>query len=148
MSFRTQLFRKVTIVGVGLIGGSIGMAIKKYNLAREVVGYSQRNASLMSALKNHAVDHTSLDLKKAVYNADLVILSTPVSTIINILTTIGPFLKHNCIITDVGSTKTTIFQAAEKSLSNPSFFVGSHPLTGSEKTGSSFADPNLFENVL
>jgi len=146
MVFRGQLFRKVAIVGVGLIGGSIGMAIKKHNLAREVVGVSRKNSSLVYALKNKSIDKAFSDIQKAVNNADFVILAAPVGSIVNLLSHIGPLLKRNCIVTDVGSTKTVIVDAAEKQLPSPALFVGSHPLAGSEKKGALYANAELFEN--
>ena len=147
MSNRAPLFRKVTIVGVGLIGGSLGMAIKKNNLAREVVGISQKSSSLANAVKNNVIDHAASDIKTAVLNADLVILATPVKTIINILSTIGPHLRRHCIVTDVGSTKEAIVDAAHKYLHPHILFVGSHPLAGSEKRGSNYANPDLFQGA-
>ena len=145
MVLRIPLFKKVTIVGVGLIGGSLGLAIKKNRLAREVVGFSQRHTSLTIALKSQAVDQAYQDVKKAVTNADFVILATPVSIIPGMLNIIGPHLKRNCIITDVGSTKASIVSAAEESLPKSVSFVGSHPLAGSEKRGVQHANADLFE---
>jgi prephenate dehydrogenase len=142
----SQLFRKVTIIGVGLMGGSIGMAIKKRKLAHEVVGISQQQSTIATAVKSGAIDHGSHDIKKAVNNADLVILSTPVSIIAELLPTIGPHLKRNCIVTDVGSTKASIVSAAHKFFPQHVAFVGSHPLAGSEKKGAEFADADLFMN--
>ena len=148
MPLRIQLFRKVTIIGVGLIGGSIGLAIKKHKLAREVVGISQRHSTLMMALKNGAIDHAYHDIKKAVLNADLVILATPVSIINGMFSMIAPHIRKNCIVTDVGSAKLSIVNTAQERLPNPSLFVGAHPLAGSEKKGVQFADPDLFRNSL
>ena len=142
----SQLFRKVTIIGVGLMGGSIGMGIKKRKLAHEVAGLSQQQTTIATAVKNGAIDHGSPDLKRAVHNADLVILSTPVSIIAEILPTIGPLLKRNCIVTDVGSTKSSIVSAAQKFFPAHVYFVGSHPLAGSEKKGAEFAEADLFVN--
>ena len=148
MPLRKRLFNKVTIIGVGLIGGSLGMAIKKKSLAREVVGLSQRHATLVTALKNEAIDHGYHDVRKAVTNADLVILATPVSIVIGMISLIAPYLKRNCIVTDVGSSKTHIVEAAQKQLKNASCFVGSHPLVGSEKKGVQFAEADLFQGAL
>jgi len=142
------LFRKVTIIGVGLIGGSIGMAIKKERLAREVVGYSRSHSSVNLALKNGAIDEAVHDLKKALDGADLVILATPVKTIVQMFPMISRFLKRGCIVMDVGSTKTAIVQAAQKELPPYIFFVGCHPLTGSEKKGAANASAELFLNSL
>ena len=113
-----SLFKQITIIGVGLIGGSLGMAIKKHNLAQEVVGLSHRHSSLVYALKNKAIDRAFHDIKKAVSDADLVILATPVNTIVNLLPTINRYLKRGCIVTDVGSTKVAIVETAEKNFSS------------------------------
>lgn len=145
MALRIPLFKKITIVGVGLIGGSLGLAIKKNRLAREVVGFSQRHSSLTIALKSQAVDQAYQDVKKAVHNADFVILATPVSIIPGMLNIIGPHLKRNCIVTDVGSTKVSIVNAAQECLPRHVSFVGSHPLAGSEKRGVQNATADLFE---
>ena len=148
MPLRIQLFRKITIIGVGLIGGSIARAVKKHRLAREVIGFSQRHSTLTTALKAKIIDQGYHDVKKAVANADLVILATPVSIITGMLSIIGPHLKRNCIITDVGSTKVSIVNAADEHLPNPSLFVGSHPLAGSEKKGVQYSDSELFKDTL
>ncbi|OGX06046.1 MAG: hypothetical protein A2Z88_02905 [Omnitrophica WOR_2 bacterium GWA2_47_8] len=146
MVFNKQLFRKVTIVGVGLIGGSIGLAIRKHNLAREIVGVSQKSTSLDYALKIKAIDRGFTDLQAAIQHSDLIILATPVLTIINFLVKLAPLIRHSCIITDVGSTKKAIVEAAHKILPNHAFFIGSHPLAGSEKMGVVNAIAELFEN--
>jgi prephenate dehydrogenase len=145
--FSNTLFRKVTIVGVGLIGGSIGMALKKNGLAKEVVGYSQKASSLALATKNKAIDVASHDLKKSVQNADLVVLCTPVNTITKMLPAITNELRRGCVVTDVGSTKAGIVETAEKYIPS-GFFVGSHPLAGSEKKGAAYATPDLFNNSI
>lgn len=146
--FGTHLFRKVTIIGVGLIGGSVGLAIKKHRLAREVVGISRQPSSLQQALKVGAIDRSAQDVKKAVEGADLVILGTPVKTTIELFAEIGPSLRHGCIVTDVGSTKTEVVEAALKILPPHSYFVGAHPMAGSEKKGAAFASAQLFEKTL
>lgn len=145
MLLRSYVFKRVTIVGVGLMGGSLGMAIKKHRLAREVIGLSHRQAALAQAVKNKAIDVPCLDVKKAISNADLVVLAAPVDSIIKLFTTIDPYLKRGCIVTDVGSAKATIAESAEKFLSAPAFFVGAHPLAGSERKGVVNATPDLFE---
>ncbi len=147
MNEESPLFMQVTIVGVGLIGGSLGMAIKKNRVAQEVVGLSHRHTSLVYALKNNAIDKAFHDIKKAVSNADLVIMATPVTAIVNLLPTISRYLKRGCIVTDVGSTKAVIVDTAEKNFSS-AFFVGSHPLAGSEKKGAAFASAELFQHSL
>ncbi|MCX5680886.1 MAG: prephenate dehydrogenase/arogenate dehydrogenase family protein [Candidatus Omnitrophica bacterium] len=138
------LFRKVTVIGIGLLGGSLAVAMKKNHLAREVVGVSRRQAALNFAVKNRIVDSGTNNIVKAVENADFVILATPIQTILSLLTSLGPHLKRGCIITDIGSTKTSIVQAAQKHLPNHVLFVGGHPLAGSEKKGVEFSDAALF----
>jgi prephenate dehydrogenase len=147
MLLRTYIFKRITIVGVGLMGGSLGMAIKKHSLAREVIGLSHRQNALTEALKNQAIDVALMDVKKAISNADLVVLAAPVESIIKLFTTINPYLKRGCIVTDLGSAKAKIVEKGEKILSAPSFFVGSHPLTGSEKKGVENARVDLFEGT-
>src|ERR1051325_4055783 len=120
MSFRFHLlFRKVTIIGVGLIGGSLGKAIKKRKLAREVVGYSQKPATIDAAMKEQAIDQGFTDLKRAVQNADLIVIATPIGSIAEIMKAIVPLMPRNCIITDVGSTKQSILNAAQAHLQSP-----------------------------
>jgi prephenate dehydrogenase len=139
------MFKRVAIVGVGMMGGSLGMAIKKHRLAREVIGLSHRQSALAEALKNKAIDTACSDVRKAVGNADLVVLAAPVDSIIKLFSTINSHLKRGCIITDIGSAKAKIVEKGEKILSAPAFFVGSHPLAGSEKKGVVHANADLFE---
>lgn len=148
MPIGSRLFRKVTIIGVGLMGGSLGKAIKKHGLAKEVAGLSQKQTTIATAVKMQAIDYGDHDIRKAVHNADLVILATPVSIITGTLSMIGPYLKRGCIVTDVGSSKVSIVKTAQQFLPNHVFFVGSHPLAGSEKRGIQFADDRLFEGAL
>ncbi|MBF0478476.1 MAG: prephenate dehydrogenase/arogenate dehydrogenase family protein [Candidatus Omnitrophica bacterium] len=137
-------FRQITIIGVGMMGGSLGLAIKKHKLAKEVVGLSFQQSSLIKAMKIGAVDVATTDLAKAIRNTDLIILATPVETIIQFLPKINPYLRKNCYITDIGSTKSDIVDMAAKLLAFPDNFVGSHPLAGSEKRGVENAVDSLF----
>ncbi|VAW12048.1 hypothetical protein MNBD_BACTEROID05-744, partial [hydrothermal vent metagenome] len=143
---KSYLFKRVTIVGVGLMGGSVGLAIRKHRLAKEVVGLSQKQSSLVAAIKKKAIDTACSDVSKAIRNADLVILATPVDSIIKLLSTISPYLRRGCVVTDIGSSKVEIVKAAEKVLGNGVNFVGSHPLVGSEKQGVEFATAELFDH--
>lgn len=145
MLLKSYFFKRITIVGVGLMGGSLGMTIKKHKLAKEVIGLSHRQSSLSEAIKREAIDTGYIDVKKAIQNADLVVLATPVNEIIKLLSTIAPHLRRHCIITDIGSTKTAIVDEAEKVLPHPQNFVGSHPLAGLEKKGVIHATNDLYE---
>lgn len=147
VSLRPTLFRKVAIIGVGLIGGSLAKAMRQNKLAKEIVGVSQGQQTLSTALKEGIIDQGYQDIGKAVENADLVVLAPPVGIITGLLASIGPHLRRGCIVTDVGSSKQAIVKAAQKFLPNHVFFVGSHPLTGSEKTGVAHASAELFQNA-
>lgn len=148
MILRTHMFRRVVIIGVGLMGGSLGKAIKKHNIAGEVIGVSNQQEILDKAKEMGAIDTGLTDAQKAVSGADLIVLAAPVQSIIKILATLGPSIRRGCIVTDLGSTKAQIVEKAEASLSLPGFFVGSHPLAGSEKSGVEHASAELFENAL
>lgn len=139
-----KLFNKVAIVGTGLIGGSLALAIKKRGLAREIVGVSRHKKSLSLAKRRGAIDSGSQDLA-IIKGADLVIISTPVDIILNLAPKIRAFLKRECIVTDVGSTKEQIVKKLEKIFPN---FVGSHPLAGSEKRSIANAQALLFRDSL
>ena len=148
MILKRRPFRRVAIIGVGLMGGSLGLAIKKHKLAKEVVGISARRSSLVKAVKCKAVDVAYTDIDQAVKGADLVVLATPVETIKVFLSSIKSHLKRGCVITDVGSTKFEIIEQAEKILPYPGAFIGSHPLVGSEKRGVENASADLYVNGL
>ena len=137
-----KLFNKVVIVGVGLIGGSIGLCIKKNNLAKQVVGISRRSQTINSAVACSAIDKGFIDIR-AVQEADLVVLATPVNSIIDIGAKIAKLIKPGTLVTDTGSTKKLIVGKLETKISN---FVGAHPLAGSEKQGVNYADQHLFKH--
>lgn len=139
-----RLFNKVAIVGVGLIGGSLALAIKKERLACEIIGVSRHKKSLLLARKKGAIDTGSQALD-VISNADLLILATPVDAIINLAPLISKIIKKECIVFDVGSTKKEIVSKLEKLFPN---YVGSHPLAGSEKRSIKNAYPGIFKNSL
>jgi prephenate dehydrogenase len=135
-------FAKVAIVGTGLIGGSIALAMKKKHLCRQVIGISLHKKSLISAKQLGAVDVASNSLA-AVQDADLLILAMPVSAILKLAPEIAKIAKKDCLVFDVGSTKYSITRKLSGLFK---FFVGTHPLAGSEKRGINFARGNLFFN--
>ena len=138
------LFNKVTIIGVGLIGGSIGMALKKKRLAKEVIGLCHRRSTINLALRRKAIDKGTLNLKAAIKDADLIILATPIKSIIKLAHQIIKQMNNKCILTDVGSSKFEIVNTIERNLPNNIKFVPAHPLAGSEKKGVKFASSELF----
>jgi len=139
-------FRKITLVGVGLLGGSIGLAARQRRLAGEVAGYVRRTASLKDCEKAGAVDYATTDLCAAVSNADLVVLCTPLAQMRALVQQFLPALKRGAIVTDVGSVKAGVVRELE-SLINKSgaHFIGSHPMAGGEKMGVLAARADLFE---
>jgi prephenate dehydrogenase len=142
-----QLHR-LSIIGVGLLGGSIGMAIKAALSNCEIIGYGHRAETLERAVQVGAIDRGTSDLKSAVSDADLVILCTPVGLLGEMLKGISGFLRPGAIVTDVGSTKASVVAASIEILPSNVDFVGSHPMAGSEKRGVEFARADLFRNAL
>lgn len=142
-------FKKVAIVGVGLIGGSIGLAIRKRSLADEVVGVFRHESTLKRALKCNAVDEATMFIDRGVNGADLIVVTSPVHSIPKIIKMAAKYAKKGAIITDAGSTKAWIVSSVEKSLakSRKIHFVGSHPMAGSEHAGVEFARADLFEKA-
>lgn len=141
------LFKQVSIVGVGLIGGSLGMALKERGLAEDIVGSGSRVGNLRLAVERGAIHRFACSLAEGVSGADLVVIATPVSATIPVLEQIIPHLAPGVVVTDVGSTKADIVSKAEK-MTTPDFsFIGGHPMAGSEQNGVKGADPYLFENA-
>lgn len=138
------MFNRVTIIGLGLIGGSLGLAIREKRLARKIVGISRRKSTIKQAVKNKVVDCATLNLKEGVKDSDLVIITTPVFKIVDIAKKIAPFLKKGAIVTDAGSTKKYI---VENIRLKDVDFIGSHPIAGSEKSGIKHADKDLFKGA-
>ena len=140
--------RRVSILGVGLLGGSIGLALRKPPSDWQVVGYGHRPQTLEIALNLGAIDESATDPASAVKDADLVILCTPVGLFGPLLDRISGSLKSGAIVTDVGSTKRTVVAEAAKKLPKSVHFVGSHPMAGSEKRGVEYARADLFKNAV
>ena len=142
-------FRKTTIVGVGLLGGSLGLAIKKRALAGHVTGYVRRAASIAECLQAGAVDSCTRDLREAVSDADLIVLCTPLAQMRALLKEMLPALKRGAIITDVGSVKATVVKELEPLAAKAgAHFIGSHPMAGAEKTGVAAARVDLFNHAV
>lgn len=139
-----KIFKKVAIIGTGLIGGSLAMAINKGRLAGEVVGVSRHKKNLRIAERRGAIDRGSQSLE-IIKGADLVILATPVGVILRLAPKISKIVSDNCIVTDVGSTKKEIVASLEKTFKR---FIGTHPLAGSEKRSVSNASAALFKDTL
>lgn len=141
--------QKVALVGVGLLGGSLGLAAKQRRIAREVHGYVRRAESVVECERLGVVDHATTDLPAAARDADLVILCTPIAQIPELAKRLLPALKPGAVVTDVGSVKAGVVAALESLIAlTGAHFVGSHPMAGGEKMGASAARAELFENAV
>ncbi|HLG76441.1 MAG TPA: prephenate dehydrogenase, partial [Ktedonobacteraceae bacterium] len=140
------MFDRVTIIGLGLIGGSIGLAISKAHAARHVVGYDLGKGVSDRARKIGAIDQAYTALADAVRGAELVILATPVGSMRALFQNIAPALTPGAVVTDVASTKVQVISWAEEFLPTTISFVGGHPMAGKELSGVEAADAALFRN--
>lgn len=146
--YRTMAPKRLTILGVGLLGGSIGLALKSAVSDCQIVGYGHRDSTLEMAKQVGAIDIGTTDPAAAVEGSELVILCTPVLTFGPLLGQIAGNLRGGAIVTDVGSTKRSVVEAAEAILPSGVHFIGSHPMAGSEKRGVEFARTDLFRGAL
>ena len=139
------MINKITIVGVGLIGGSLAKALKEKNLAKTVFGYGRDRSRLEEAKKSNIIDDYSTQIEEAVNHADIIVIATPVGTFRNIFSEVKPLIADDVIISDVGSTKTNIVDIAKEILGDKSqCFVPAHPIAGKEKSGFEASDGNLY----
>jgi prephenate dehydrogenase len=137
------------LVGVGLLGGSLGLALKQRRLAKSVVGFVRRAASVGECLKGAAVDSATLDLASAVSGSDLIVLCTPIAQMRPLVEQLLPALEPGAIVTDVGSVKGRVVKDLEAIIAKAgAHFIGSHPMAGSEKTGVAAASAELFLNAV
>jgi prephenate dehydrogenase len=142
-------FPKVTLVGVGLLGGSLGLALKRRKLAGRVEGYVRRDASIAECERLGVVDRATTDLLAAVQNADLVVFCTPIAQMPALAEACFPALKAGALVTDVGSVKGVVVAALEPLIAKAGAqFIGSHPMAGAEKTGPAAARADLFEKAV
>jgi len=143
------IFQTVAIVGPGLVGGSLGLALRKRGLAGRVIGVGRRDSSLQAALRAGAVHEATLDLARGVAGADLVVLATPVSAFQGLMPAVAQAMKPGALLTDVASTKQAVIATVERALADAGrrdvVFVPTHPMAGSEKHGAQNAQEHLFE---
>ena len=138
-------WNKITLVGVGLLGGSLGLALRRRKLAKEIAGYVRREASIKDCERAGATDYATTDLLAAVSGADLVVLCTPLAQMKPIVKQMLPALKRGAIVTDVGSVKASVVKDVEALIHKAgAHFVGSHPMAGGEKQGVLAARADLF----
>ncbi len=143
------MIRRLTIVGLGLLGGSLAKAARAESLAREIVAVGRRVGSLEPALADGAVDRITTDIAEGVAGADLVVLATPVATLEAQLPAVWRAAAEGALVTDVGSAKARIVRAAEAlAAKRPLAFVGGHPMAGSNLAGYGVSRADLFRGAL
>ena len=140
------MFNRLAIVGIGLIGGSFGLAARRAGLAREIIGVARRQSTLDKAVEVGACDAATSDVAAAATGADLVLLAPPVGQMESICREIAPLVARGAIVTDAGSTKAEIVKTCEPLFQN-AHFIGGHPMAGSEQTGVEAARADLFEGA-
>ena len=142
-------WEKISLIGAGLLGGSLGLAIRQRKLAVKVHAYVRRAESIAECQRLGIVNLASQNMKEAVERSELVILCTPLSQMRELALQMRPFLKPGAVVTDVGSVKTGVALELEPILREFHIsFVGSHPMAGSEKTGLAAARAELFHNAI
>ena len=138
-------FRRLTIIGVGLIGGSLARVCRKKGLADELVGVGRGRKNLELAVELGVIDRWSHQVEEGVDGADGVVLATPMGTIIPLAERMAPHIEAGCLVTDVGSTKASVVEPLERLLQPSAAFVGGHPIAGTEKSGVEASFESLFE---
>ena len=138
-------FRRVCLIGVGLIGSSIARAVNRNALAGEIVAADKSPETLGKAMELGLCHETTLDAAKAVKGADLVILCTPVGTYREIASAVGPHIEAGTIVSDVGSVKEAVLRDVSPHLGNGVHFIPAHPIAGTEHSGPEAGFPELFQ---
>ncbi len=137
---------KIVIFGVGLIGGSFSLALRKANSVHEVVGFGRSASTLEQAKQLGIIDRLGVDVAREVCDADLVLLATPVAQMAELFARIAPHLGAHTLVTDGGSTKGDVVAAARANLGNKiAQFIPAHPIAGAEKSGAAAALANLYQ---
>lgn len=144
----SAFFKEITIVGVGLIGGSLGLAWRQRHVPARITGVDLAAASLQRALEIGAIDRAAASLEEGVAGADLVVLATPVGATLEMAEELGALLRPGTVVTDVGSTKAEVCRRMAGVLPPGVTFIGGHPMAGSEGQGIEAADPYLFQNAV
>lgn len=140
--------KQVTVIGLGLLGGSITLAVSRAFAGVKTVGYTHRAVTRRKARRLSVADEVADDLRNSMARADLVILATPIFTFEEIFEAVAGSLQTGCIVTDVGSTKVLPHRWAARHLPKSVHYVGSHPITGSEQRGVEFARDDLFDRAM
>jgi len=146
-SFSECLFQQATIIGVGLLGGSLGLVLKERGLAKTVVGVGRRPANLELAVQVGAIDRFVAEPQEAVRESDFIVLATPVDTYLSHVQRWGQHVPSGAVVSDVGSVKGQLVFDVEAVLPTTAYFVGAHPIAGKEKSGVAHATSQLFDGA-
>ncbi|MDN5344014.1 MAG: prephenate dehydrogenase [Clostridia bacterium] len=142
------LVERVAVIGLGLIGGSLGLALLQGGVAREVTGFDRQEGAIKEALQIGAINRPTSSLEEAVEGAAVVILALPVGTLSPVARAIAPSLEPGTIVTDTGSVKGPVVRELERIFQHRAHYVGGHPMAGSERAGIKAADRYLLENAV
>lgn len=148
MPHQPPRFDRAAIIGVGLLGSSLGLALRERGLANEVVGIGRRTSSLETALRHGAIHRHTLEIEAGIADADLIVIATPAGIVPKLLDTLRDCIGPLTIVTDVTSTKGAICAHARATWPSPRRFVGSHPMAGSERFGPEHGNARLYENSI
>lgn len=140
-------FNKVTIIGVGLTGASFALALKEKGLCKNIIGCGRKENNLRQAKKRRIIDDYTLDVSKSCKDSDLILLSTPVGAFTDIIKLIRGTVKKGAVISDVGSVKGSLVYALESLMPKGVYYIGSHPIAGSDSSGIDDARADLFNNA-
>jgi prephenate dehydrogenase len=140
------MFKKICIIGCGLIGSSLARAIKKYNLSEKIVSSNRSDIVNKKVLELKMVNDSSSDTQKMAKDSDLIIIATPLSSYENVILKIKNSLKNGTILTDVGSVKERVISLVEKSIPKDVSWIPSHPIAGTEESGPEAGFSELFKN--
>ncbi len=138
--------KKITIIGLGLIGGSLAKALRQKLNITNIIGINRSIGSILEALEDEIICEGYLEINENVYDSDIIFICTPIKTTIEYIKILVGKIKASCILTDVGSTKGEILKFIND-LTNPPIFIGGHPMAGTEQTGYKFGFSHLFENA-
>jgi len=148
MSITQEPFERVAILGLGLMGASLGMALRAAGVARVVTGYDTGPGVIERARERGAIDIACADVPQAVTEADLIVLAAPIRAASDLFIAIAPHVTPSALITDLCSVKAHIVSCAERTLSDPSRYSGGHPMTGSERSGVEAARADLYDGCI
>ena len=142
-----DMFNKITILGVGLLGASFALALKKNGLCRTITGFGRNRENLQRAKERNIIDSFEQDPAAACMDADLIMLSAPVGSFPGLVKSIAPALKKGSVLTDVGSVKGILVREIEKMMPKDVHYIGGHPIAGSDRSGIDSANSELFRNA-